>query len=374
MATKQERTRQKYFLCFMLVVAIHLLMLCNSPTVVFFATSLDHSSNNDVMNKTKAMESNRQGRRCALNLFGLPRSFQDLVLPALTQNVIVPNIQYDCDYFVHTYNVTYEPPSRSGQGGPIIPETVFLLRDTVHRIASQAGRPQLPHVGFTFSTEEEFELKHAELLAKIRRRGGKNRYTWKKDGFTLDTNVNVIKMWHSVSSVWDLMKTYASFGPIRYDRVAMLRSDVVFVTPIDIFRSASDGMFDTFNNHSVIPGFAQCPVNDRMFYGPYKAAEIWAAGRFPRLYDYIHRLWRPLHPERFLKIALLPAIRALSISVDEDPALCFWRARADKSIWVDCGDHELKSLLEDILNRSCSLTPANISEIWEPLPVLNCSL
>ncbi|KAI2495535.1 hypothetical protein MHU86_18980 [Fragilaria crotonensis] len=86
-------------------------------------------------------------RRCALNFFGLPRAFKRLVLPSMIANIIIPNIQYDCDYFVHFYNITYEPPSRSGKGGHITPEDVYLLRDAVHTIALQAGRP-LPHVGF----------------------------------------------------------------------------------------------------------------------------------------------------------------------------------------------------------------------------------
>jgi hypothetical protein len=302
-------------------------------------------------------------------LYGLPRSFKDLVLPSLIKNVIIPNIQYDCDYFVHFYNVTYEPPSRSGDGGPIVPEEVYLLREAVHRIAWRAGR-QFPHVGFTLDTEDKFERKHADLLRKIRNKTVGNPFYGDDETFTIGTYENIIKMWHSISAVWDFMKEHASFQNIRYERVAMMRSDVVYLTSIDVFKSAPDGIFDTFNNQSVIPGFAQFPVNDRMFYGPYEATEIWATGRFSRLDDYIYNLHRPLHSEQFLAAAILPAIRTLSISVDVDPGICFWRARADKSIWVDCGWQDSKGLLEKLFNRSCSEIPAKNGNL---LQVLTCS-
>ena len=330
-------------ICFAVIILVQFLVLRGSPSDPKPTTSLSSDCN--------ITKLDLPGRRCALNLYGLPRSFKDLVLPSLIKNVIIPNIQYDCDYFIHFYNVTYESPSRSGEGGRIMPDDVYLLREAVHRIASQADR-QLPHVGFTLDTEEKFERMHADLLRQIRNK--RNRFTWKHDGFTEVTSVNIIKMWYSISAVWDFMKEHASFQNIRYERVAMMRSDVVYLTPIDIFQSAPDGIFDTFNNHSVIPGFSQFPVNDRMFYGPYEATEIWATGRFSRLDDYIYKLHRPLHSEQFLAATILPAIRALSISVDQDQGICFLRARADGSVWNDCGGLPFKGLLEKILNRPCT--------------------
>ena len=53
------------------------------------------------------------------------------------------------------------------------------------------------------------------------------------------------------------MKEHASFHSILYERVAMMRSDVVYLTTIDIVKSAPDGIFDTFNNQAAIPGFSQ---------------------------------------------------------------------------------------------------------------------
>ena len=354
---------------FSLLIALQLLVLLNWSTKAFLSTLLDCNCDiHSIDTPTNTTKSDRLGRQCALNLYGLPRSFKDLVLPSLIKNVIIPNIHYDCDYFVHFYNVTYEPPSRSGKGGPIMPEDVYLLREAVHRIAVRAGR-RLPHVDFKLDTDDGFERKHAGLLRAIRKTR-KKKFHWKN--FPLETHVNIIKMWHSISAVWDLMKDYASVQNIRYDRVAMMRCDVVYLTPINIFKSAPDGIFDTFNNQSVIPGFAQCPVNDRMFYGPYEATEIWATGRFSRLDDFVYKMRHPLHSERFLNLTIFPEIRARSISVVSDPVVCFWRARADQSMWVDCGGLRFKGLLENVLNRSCRAQP-DLSKNAEGVRVVKCT-
>ena len=365
-----QRQSKTIVLGFSLLIALQVLVLLNWPTKAFpfLATSLDCDCHiHSITTPTNATISDLPGRRCALNFYGLPRAFKDLVLPSLIKNVIIPNIQYDCDYFVQIYNVTHEPPSRSGKGGPIMPEDVYLLREAVHWIAVRAGR-RLPHVDFTLDTDERFERKHAELLQKIRKTG-KNPFHWKI--FPIETHVNIIKMWYSISAVWDFMKEHASAQIIRYDRVAMMRSDVVYLTPIDIFKSAPDGIYDTFNNQSVIPGFAQYPINDRMFYGPYEATEIWATGRFSRLDDFVYKRHHPLHSERFLNAMILPEVQARSISVVSDPDICFWRTRADQSIWVDCGGLRFKGVLENILNRSCSVQRAIKNA--ERIPMLTCS-
>ena len=376
MAAKGSMQRQSkaIILCVPLLITLQVLFLLSiiwrPQGFPFLATSLGCDCDiHAIDTPTNGTKSDRPGRQCALNLYGLPRSFKDLVLPSLIKNVIIPNIQYDCDYFVQIYNVTYEPPSRSGNGGPIMPEDVYLLREAVHRIASRAGR-KLPHVGFTLDIDDRFERKHADLLLKIRKTGG-NPFHFKN--FPIETHVNVIKMWDSISTVWDFMKEHASVHNIRYDRVAMMRSDVVYLTQIDIFKSAPDGIFDTFNNQSVIPGFAYFPVNDRMFYGPYEAAEIWATGRFSRLDDFVYKLRQPLHSERFLNAMILPAVRARSISVVSDPGICFWRARTDRSIWVDCGGLGFKGRLEKTVNRSCIVQPKHLSQNAENRRVLTCN-
>jgi hypothetical protein len=314
--------------------------------------------------------------RCAFNFFGLPRAFKHMVLPSLIAKVIIPNAQYDCDYFVHFYNVTYEPPSRSGKGGIIVPDDVYLLRQAVHDEALRIGRP-LPHVGFTLESVDAFEKNQSDILRQIRKKypKGRNPFFGPQKSFTVVTYVNVIKMWYSIAAAWESMEKHASSNGIKYERIAMMRSDVVYLTPIDIFRSApsnssSENRFDEFNNQSVIPGFARFPVNDRMFYGPYEAAEIWATGRFSRLEDFVYRNHRPLNSEQFLAAMIMPAIRERAISVGVDPGICFLRARADGSVWNDCHQGSSQIKLERLLNISCRGAP----NFTTGVPILRCSM
>ena len=298
-------------------------------------------------------------RRCSLNFYGLPRAFKRLVLPSIIANVIIPNIHYDCDYFVQFFNVTFEPPSRSGRGGFIETEDVYLLRDAVHTAAIQAGRPP-PHVGFVVDTLEEFEQRHSSLVEKIRRNetGEKNPFHGKEKSFTVETYVNIIKMWHSISTAWESMTTHAALHNIKYERVTMLRNDVVYLKPIDVFRSAPGGAFDTFNNHSMVPSFASWPVNDRMFCGPYEATKIWATGRFSRLDDYVYGRFRGrgLNSEQFLGAVIMPDIRNLGIPVVVNRDICFLRARPDGSVWKDCGgSQQSKERLEKLVNLTCPM-------------------
>jgi hypothetical protein len=238
--------------------------------------------------------------------------------------------------------------------------------------AREAGRP-LPYVGFTQDTAEEFERNQSRLLQDIRgeHSGGNNPYYGEFFGFPVETYVNIIKMWYSIAAAWESMEKHASMHAIIYERVAMMRSDVVYVTPIDIFRPASslydeaafdrfcaplydEGAFDSFNNQSVIPGFAKFPVNDRMFFGPYEATKIWATGRFSRLNEWVFQLHQPLHSEQFLNATILPAIRRQGISIGVDPRICFLRARADGSVLArDCHGGASKGLLERLLNKTC---------------------
>lgn len=65
---------------------------------------------------------------------------------------------------------------------------------------------------------------------------------------------NIVKMWHSIEQAWNLMEAHAERENVRYKRVAMLRSDVVYMTPIDIWETEKMGVRDRANNVAVIPG------------------------------------------------------------------------------------------------------------------------
>jgi hypothetical protein len=334
---------------------------------------------------------------CAINLYGLPRSFRHHVLPSLVVNVLEVNKQYNCDYYVHAYNKTHEPKGRSGSGGMIYPEDIYLIDEAIRMVYQGYDPSHTPTLTVTFDTDHDFETYRAnELQTMIDGwpEGTPNPYMMSK--FDADTVRNVLKMWHGQERVWQLMEdgwktknsnddTGGSGGDgsssstqNHYDRVMMLRLDVVYVTPIDIFRARHDYEVDKIRNngqgylrredipdvdpyfiddkneHAIIPGFALYPVNDRMISGPYNAVKVWASQRFERakshvmetlIVDLINNqtavippkvpMGRGLHDEFFVAKTLLPAIKTeYNITVHVDPDMWFMRVRADGSIWI----------------------------------------
>lgn len=154
----------------------------------------------------------------------------------------------------------------------------------------------------------------------------------------------------------------SSGARIRYDRVAMLRSDVVYTNDVDIYNKAN-GERDNNNTVAVIPAFGGW-CNDRLIYGPVDAVRVWATERFARMDDYANRTYYErrgwsMQSELFV-CRLVSVMEENNFTVENHPTLCFLRARADGTIWYrDCGDTEktfrsrLKTVLESTLNRSC---------------------
>lgn len=327
--------------------------------------------------------------KCAINLYGLPRSFKRLVLPSFVEHVVKPNLKHNCDYFVHYHALTHEAGGRSGYGGSIVPTEILALEDALRKVV-EASRvnstsPQsirMPIVAFSSDTEEEFQARYrnfTDVIETAKAANGDLLYLpTKTRSYTKDTIVNIFKMWHSQQAVWNLMEEHNR----QYEQVGMFRSDVFYVTDIDIYstgekeddqqqkdgREGPVGQDAPHNRSSVaiVPAFAKGPVNDRFISGPYEAVKIWAAERFQRLEHHVHvtipRKARgfALHSERFLSLTIFPAIRSeAGIPVVEDRRLCFLRARVDGTIWVnDCGDRgkpsRWKLEAERILQRECS--------------------
>jgi hypothetical protein len=335
---------------------------------------------------------------CAINLYGLPRKFKDLVLPSFALNVIKVNSKYQCDYFVHYYDRREESDYRGadrGRGGMIDPEEVRLLTKQVSLAqTSVAGESQgtSPLVEYVKDSEESFYKRYRPLLEKIHtsRGGPEGNLLYiplsEKEAFPNATLVNIIKMWHSQQSVWELMEpeifTSGSSGvtPVRhqkhYSRVAMFRSDVLYVTPIDIYQ-LPDGSTDHSNEFAVVPNFGNFPVNDRMIYGPSDAVRIWAAGRFRRLVEHVQRVASTgdgIHPEKYLYHTIFPAIRDAGVSiVPGSPSLCFLRVRSDMSVRIgDCGvgcvTNRNQMAIESILQRPCLL-----NRTTPDVPYLECN-
>jgi hypothetical protein len=124
-----------------------------------------------------------------------------------------------------------------------MPEDVRLLREAGVLYCFASRQTKLLHVGFTLDTEDDVEKKHADLLERNWKDGGGNCLTWKRDGFTVATHVNMINMWNSNSTMWDFMKEHASFQIIRLGQVAVISNVMSLTRPIDIVKSTADGIF-----------------------------------------------------------------------------------------------------------------------------------
>ena len=119
-----------------------------------------------------------------------------------------------------------------------------------------------------------------------------------------DTMDNIIKQWHSIDAVWNEMERLSStIRSKKYDRVAILRSDVLYLEPINVYDQQHR------YNTAVIPDFANHPVSDRMFIGPYNAVKIWATQRFA-LVEHQVQTYKPkgfgVHYERMMSHSILP--------------------------------------------------------------------
>ncbi|KAL3904606.1 MAG: hypothetical protein SGILL_010002, partial [Bacillariaceae sp.] len=294
---------------------------------------------------------------CAIMFFGLPRSFKRYVLPSIIRNVILPNMKYGCDFYVHYYQVDKEEPSRSGHGGEINADDVLLLEsamqtifnDTTMNLTKDIPADDIlnnsPSISFVSDTNETFWETRGEQVMTYRntkRNDGSYLYYPEKEikyvyPSTMD---NIVKQWHSINAVWEQMEDISKEQAKTYDRVAMLRSDVIFLHPIDIY-ATHNLTRDANNEYLTIPDWAGWPVNDRMVSGPYEAVKVWATERFERLTKYVRtnpvaRAGYGMHPEKFLKYALLQHIQQeLGYKLDMNKRFCFVRVRADGGVWID---------------------------------------
>jgi hypothetical protein len=283
---------------------------------------------------------------CAICFFGLPRSFESLVLPSVITNILMPNIDHGCDIFVHYYDIEEEEPGRASKGGRIDTTAVANLKDKIDEIyAGDLGFAQKPDVIVVSDTEDTFWDARRDALDEYRHAkapdGNFKYFPWKDKSYIWPTSTdNIVKQWHSIEGVWGAMTKHGEAKQKNYSRVAMLRSDVVYVTPINIYET-SKHLHDHSNEVAVIPKFATYPVNDRMMYGPYEAVKVWATERFSRLEQ--HAQDRPgygMHSEKYLADSILPAIEDHGFRVEQSPHICFFRARADGQVHLnDCDDN-----------------------------------
>ncbi len=314
---------------------------------------------------------------CALLFFGLPRAYGSLVLPSIQQNILIPNARHGCDVYVHYYHVTAEPSGRKNSGGTIDPTAILKLADAVHLVArnypnqsrgsnshsgSKSPRPRVPHVEFTHDTDDAFWYLRNATVQKYRKTKDKKGqlvyFPFNAVSYEYPSSLdNIVKQWHSIESVWNLMERAVRHGVANsYTRVALFRNDVMYVTPIDIYRTSFDDQDDDVQGrYAVIPPFGLYPVNDRMVYGPYDAVKIWATKRFEYIEDHVRKMpWGPgfgMHSELFLQRGILAAMeRETGVNVTMNPDVCFFRTRADESIMIS--DCEVKGSTMGILTMN----------------------
>lgn len=321
-------------------------------------TWVEHQSGQFAFSASPTKETDR----CALCFFGLPRSYRTMVLPSIRQNILKPNA--GCDIFVHYFYQETEAKGRYNGGGKLDPSEILLLENEV------VGTNRI--IRFTNDTDAQFFDKRKEEFSRYDNTTGADGkpayYPWKEEGWAAVTQINLIRQWHSVERAFLLMEEYAQQNQINYNRVAMLRNDVMFLTPIDI-KMLDNETIDEENKHFVLPAFANYPVNDRMIYGPYEAVKVWATRRFELIEERVkdpEAAGYVLHSERFVNEALLPTIQEMGYAKLFNPDICFSRTRAkDVTVFNDCvrgksavrgnlaNEKHLKKLVEGIYGKSC---------------------
>jgi len=360
---------------------------------------------------------------CAINLYGLPQSFKHHVLPSLIKNVITVNKKYQCDYFVHFFNATVEASgsayARGGYHGKLAsPEDIYLLEEAAKEHGTNSNHNPIA-VRFVSDTNHEFARDRKPYIDEIVYGSGGNQssnpYFVQQVSFTEKSLWNILTMWHSQDRVWNLMEESMTRRPQKYTRVAMLRLDVVYTMPIDVYKVPTNDtippdhnteslqaletatrkkvpveyFYDTNASHCVLPFFKSFPVNGRYFVGPYTAAKIWAKDRFSRAHKHVFEIlpkleakrdqklaldWDGptkftgfgLHDERFVAHSLLPQIRQFC-SVHADRELYFVRVWADGSMWLRDKPglgRVKKRVIEAALGRKCM---NDVKEVIDPV-------
>lgn len=258
---------------------------------------------------------------CALLFFGLIKEFSNLALPAIQEHILQHNPT--CDIFLHTYNITVTRISRRNQ------------EHEPYQVRIEEAYQLTNHVAL--DTEWTFEHEHSKFLRRTR------RLYHREWGACCKSHDNMIKQWHSVKRVWDLMTeheqnliqerqaTASNEKNYYYEQIGLFRSDVFYMSPIDIFDS----------HNATLPNFASYKgYNDRLFIGQRQYAQVWA-DRFSFAHTFENQYMissitrgkkRGYHSETFLYHLL----NHNKVPV-EKKNICVWRIRAGARLSVeDC--------------------------------------
>jgi len=254
------------------------------------------SSNAAFLNSTTTVK-----RPCALLFFGLVKQFHNTVLPSIRKNILETGYNRNCDVFAHTYNVTEIHNSRNHENGS---------KNDPTEIYELTPNAMIENI-------EDFE-RQRNMTHLLQPRF----VVHQKHGWTRTSYINMLRQWHSIDQVWNLMEQRERSMSIQYERVGLFRSDVFYFVPIDISKG-----------DAVIPSFGKM-TNDRMFYGLYENAYIWANIRFPSVDCYVPPLpTQGLHSEHFMETLILKNIPNWTNKSD----ICFMRVRGNGLVQLtDC--------------------------------------
>ena len=130
----------------------------------------------------------KEDSSCAICFFGLPRSFELLVLPSIERNILTPNKRNRCDIYFHYNEVHGETGTyRSGEGGLIDTQNInMMLKESIQRVYKDSSddNKNRPHLSITSDTIQEFRKSRRQLLKKYRA--------------TLDSNGKYLVSWGGV--------------------------------------------------------------------------------------------------------------------------------------------------------------------------------
>ena len=143
---------------------------------------------------------------------------------------------------------------------------------------------------------------------------------------------NMIKQWHSIEHVWNYMDSQGN-----YTHVGLFRTDQLYNTPITILDENN-----LYGEYAVRGNFGAANakdemLNDRLFYGTYNFAKVWATYRFSFVDEYLkmnrsHVRNRGLHSETFLYYLMKKYVPSLQVN----GGICAWRIRNDCRVRKEC--------------------------------------
>ena len=160
------------------------IFLCSNEVVLersMHYSSLNKTIYTERLHAKLSLPYAEKGKDCALLFFGLIKSFPNLVLPSIRENVIQNNPS--CDIFIHTYNFTNVPPNIRNN------ESIDDLEYRVNDVYLLTRIVVVEDVNFVFKRRKN----DLSIVKKCSYLG------W---GACCLSTENMIKQWHSIESVW----------------------------------------------------------------------------------------------------------------------------------------------------------------------------